>query len=211
MQTIRILEAALTLYGEKLLVTTGLNAGGVLLCHYLTLLDPKHPIYFIDSGKLFRETIAYRDYLIAQHKFNIKTVGPVVTDEADFEKKHGELWKTSPDACCRIRKVEPANKLISQHEAWVSALRREQGNERRQLPLIHQDGPILKIYPLLRYTREQINEELASAGIMQHPLHDAGYQSIGCWPCTICTLHAERDGRWPTHNKTECGIHNKRS
>ncbi|MGE0432458.1 MAG: phosphoadenylyl-sulfate reductase [Planctomycetota bacterium] len=210
-----ILAWALDTHGDRLLATTALGAGGVLLLHELHRLAPGHPTYLIDTGKLFDETLAYRDYLIAAFGFRIVTVAPAL-DEAALAAQHGEtLWETDPDTCCRLRKVEPAAALKREHDAWVSALRRDQGGLRATLPAaeVDRDG-VVKVYPLINVTRAQIDGQLRDLGILQHPLHRHGYLSVGCVPCTSPTCGAggggdngERAGRWASTGKTECGLH----
>lgn len=203
-----ILAWALKTYGDDLLVTSALNAGGVLLGRWLSELAPRHPIFFIDTGKHFPQTLAYRDELIAFHGLNIITVSHGL-GEAEFSDRYGhELWKRDADLCCGIRKVEVLGRLRKGKRAWISALRREQGGERAQTPVfeLEQDG-VAKISPLATLTREIIDAHLFAYGIPQHPLREQGYASIGCEPCTQATQGSERDGRWAGSGKTECGLH----
>lgn len=205
-----ILAWALKQYGDDLLVTSALNAGGVLLGRWLSELAPRHPIFFIDTGKHFAETLAYRDTLIREHGLNIVTVSHGLGEAALAERYGSELWKRDADLCCAIRKVEVLGRLRKGKRAWISALRREQGGERANTPVfeLEQDG-VAKISPLAGLTRELIDAHLFAYGIPQHPLRDLGYASIGCEPCTQATRGGERDGRWAGSAKTECGLHTK--
>ncbi len=205
-----ILAWALKQYGDDLLVTSALNAGGVLLGRWLSELAPRHPIFFIDTGKHFPQTLAYRDVLIREYGLNIVTVRQGL-DEQEFARRHGpELWRHDADRCCALRKVEVLAGLRRGKRAWISALRREQGGRRSQTPLfeIEQDG-LAKISPLANLTRELIDAHLHAYGIPQHPLEAQGYRSVGCEPCTQPARGGERDGRWAGSGKTECGLHTK--
>ncbi|CAG0992393.1 sulfite reductase (ferredoxin) [Planctomycetaceae bacterium] len=205
-----ILAWALKTYGDDLLVTSALNAGGVLLGRWLSELAPRHPIYFIDTGKHFAHTLAYRDALARDHGLNIVTVSHGL-GETELSARYGhELWKRDADLCCSVRKVEVLGRLRKGKRAWISALRREQGGERAQTPVfeLEQDG-VAKISPLAALTREQIDAHLIAFGIPQHPLREQGFTSIGCEPCTHAATGSERDGRWSGTGKTECGLHTK--
>jgi len=205
-----ILRWAVETYGDKLLVSTALNAGGVLLMQYLHEIAPGHPAYFIDTGKLFPETLAYRDLLRTHFGLNIVTVGPDFA-EPEFAATYGaNLWERDANLCCNIRKVQVMNRLRHCKAAWVSALRREQGGERADIAVLETgaDGTI-KMQPLALATRAEIDRELAVYGIPQHPLLVRGYRSIGCEPCTAAVAEgvSERAGRWAGTAKTECGLH----
>jgi sulfite reductase (ferredoxin) len=206
-----ILAWALKTYGDDLLVTSALNAGGVLLGRWLSELAPRHPIFFIDTGKHFAQTLAYRDALIKEYGLNIVSVDHGLS-EAEFTERFGsELWKRDADLCCGIRKVEVLSKLRKGKRAWLSGLRREQGGERTQTQVLQlENDGVAKISPLASLTREQIDAQLVAYGIPQHPLHEQGYTSIGCEPCTQAPAGgSERAGRWAGSGKTECGLHTK--
>ncbi len=205
-----ILEWAVHTYGEKLLVTTALNAGGVLLMRYLREIAPEHPVYFVDTGKHFAETLEYRDRLVRDFGFNIVTLGPDLPED-EFADRHGrELWQNDADLCCFLRKVLPLQRVRRGKLAWVSALRREQGGERADLGCLSCDTEgLLRVQPLIALSREVLDAELELLGIPQHPLRERGYTSIGCSPCTVAPQSGlgERAGRWAGTRKTECGLH----
>ncbi|MCL4731253.1 MAG: phosphoadenylyl-sulfate reductase [Planctomycetes bacterium] len=208
-----ILRWAVEVFGDRLLVSTALNAGGVLLLQYLHEIAPGHRAYFMDTGKLFAETLAYRDLLRDRFGLNIVTVGPDFT-ETEFAATYGAgLWRRDPNLCCNIRKVQVMNRLRHGKAAWVSALRREQGGERAAVNVLElePDG-VVKIQPLALATRADIDRELGVYGIPQHPLLARGFRSIGCEPCTVPVAEGqgERAGRWAGTGKTECGLHSPR-
>jgi sulfite reductase (ferredoxin) len=208
-----ILQWALDTYGDGLLVTSALGAGGVLLAQYLKELAPDHPSFLIDTGKLFGETQSYYRQLREQFGFNLLAVDSGLA-EREFSETYGErLWERDPNLCCHIRKVQVLGRLRQGKRAWVSGVRREQGGERGQANVLERefDG-VVKVQPLAFVTREWIDAQLRTYGIPQHPLHVLGYRSIGCEPCTRAVTEAkgERDGRWPGLGKTECGLHARR-
>lgn len=201
-----ILSWAIDTYKDKLLMTTALNAGGVLLLKYLYDINPNHPVYFIDTGKLFKETLDYRDYLINEFGFNIITINQPITEDQFSDLYGDKLWENNPDRCCYIRKVEIAENLKKNMSAWISSLRREQGGMRSNIEIVEY-GKMAKIYPLAYVCRSYVNSELEKYNIKQHPLYHNGYLSIGCYPCTKPSINNERDGRWSGSCKTECGLH----
>ncbi len=200
---------ALDRYGDDLLVTTALGAGGVLLLHWLHEIAPKHPAYLIDTGKLFALTHAYHRHLAEKFGYRIETVSPEI-GESEIVAAHGErLWERDADLCCHTRKVVPNQKLLSGKRAWLSALRRDQGGLRADLPSLRRDASgLVRVYPLVNWTRAQIDAELERLGIPQHPMRENGFLSVGCWPCTQPAIGpGERTGRWSGTQKTECGLH----
>lgn len=205
-----VLRWALETFGDRLLVTTALNAGGVLLLQWLHELAPQHPVYFIDTGKLFAETRQYLRLLKQQFHFNIVTVGPDLTED-EFTATFGpNLWQRDANLCCNLRKVQVMQRLRRGKLAWVSALRREQGGERADIGVLElEHDSVVKVQPLAVATRADIDRELGVYGIAQHPLLARGFRSIGCEPCTVPPPpgQGERAGRWAGTTKTECGLH----
>ena len=206
-----ILRWAIETYGDSLLLTSALGAGGVLLAQYAKEIAPQHPVYLIDTGKLFAETQAYLRQLRA-YGLNLVAVGSGI-DEDDFTQTYGaELWKRDPDLCCHVRKVQVMAALRKGRRAWASALRRDQGGERAGANVLQRESDgVIKVQPLAFVSREWVDEQLRSYGLPQHPLLDKGYRSVGCEPCTQATKagESERAGRWVGHNKTECGLHRR--
>ncbi|MCA8917129.1 MAG: phosphoadenylyl-sulfate reductase [Planctomycetes bacterium] len=205
-----IMQWAVDTYGDALLVTSALGAGGVLLAQYLKELAPGHASFLIDTGKLFDETLDYYRQLREEFGLNLIAVGSGL-GERQFTDTYGErLWERDPNLCCQIRKVQVLNELRKGKRAWVSGVRRDQGGQRAQASVLESDfDGVVKVQPLAFVTREWIDAELRSYGIPQHPLFQQGYRSVGCEPCTraVNCSENERDGRWPGLAKTECGLH----
>lgn len=203
------LRWAVKTFGGELLVTSALGAGGVLLAQWLREIAPQHPVYFVDTGKHFPETL---DYLRELQAFGLNVeIAHAGFAEDEFADIYGDqLWQHDADLCCTLRKLQVVQRLRKGKRAWVSAIRREQGGERDDTEIVQEqaDGTF-KISPLAGWTREQIDAELRVYGLPQHPLTRQGYSSIGCGPCTLPSIGSERDGRWAGSNKSECGLHGR--
>jgi phosphoadenosine phosphosulfate reductase len=166
-------------------------------------------VIFLDTGWLFEETLGYRDRLIAMLGLrDVRSVKPLAKtlEQAD---PASDLWFSDPDACCRIRKVEPLARALVPFDAWINGRKRFQGRARATLAVVEQDGVRLKFNPFANASREHIAAVYADAKLPPHPLAASGYLSVGCMPCTSRTEPDEdaRAGRWRGRPKTECGIH----
>jgi phosphoadenosine phosphosulfate reductase len=186
-------------------LTVSFGGSGVVLAHMLSRVDPTVPVLFLDTGFHFPETLEFRNRFAAQYGLNVVDLRPV-TDP-------GPLYQTDPDRCCWIRKVEPLQRALAGYDAWISAVRSEQTATRATLDVLERHEArgqsILKVFPLVSWSREDVARYMRQENIPQHPLLDRGYTSIGCWPCTRPTElgESERAGRWAGTGKTECGLH----
>ena len=172
-------------------------------------VDPSIPVVFLDTGWLFEETLAYRDTLI--ETLGLTDVRSIKPDEAALSRQDPdrELWFTDPDACCRIRKVEPLARALKPFAGWINGRKRFQGGARTDIPVVEDDGVRLKFNPFANVSREEIEAIYTLGKLPPHPLVASGYQSVGCMPCSSRSAAGEdaRDGRWRGRAKTECGIH----
>ncbi|MGH3509273.1 MAG: phosphoadenylyl-sulfate reductase, partial [Nocardioidaceae bacterium] len=159
----------------------------------------------------FAETIGTRDAVGATVPVNLITISPVQT-VAEQDAAYGpELFARNPDLCCALRKVQPLQDALERYDAWATGLRREETHNRVIAPVIGWDekkGKV-KVSPLARWTGRQVEEYVATHGVLVNPLQFDGYPSIGCWPCTqrVAAGADPRSGRWAGTAKTECGIH----
>jgi phosphoadenosine phosphosulfate reductase len=172
-------------------------------------VDPAIPVIFLDTGWLFEETLAYRDLLIARLGLSdVRSIKPA-EETLSREDPDRDLWFSDPDACCRIRKVEPLARALAPFAGWINGRKRFQGGSRATIPVVEQDGARLKFNPFANLAREDIDAIFAGAGLPPHPLLAKGFLSVGCMPCTSRTAEGEdaRAGRWRGRAKTECGIH----
>jgi phosphoadenosine phosphosulfate reductase len=167
------------------------------------------PVRLLDTGLLFPETLALKAAVEARYGIEIGAVLPA-RSVAEQAADHGEaLWRRDPERCCRLRKVAPLAEALRGHDAWITGLRRDQSATRAAVGPAGWDPQhgLVKVNPLWRWSQAQALDFLREAGVPYNPLLDRGYRSVGCWPCTAPTAGGERDGRWPGHARTECGIH----
>ncbi len=191
-------------YGEEdILMTSSFGSSSALLLHLIHKIKPEHPIYFLETGYHFQETLDYKDLLQKQLNLNIKIIGP-------SENKHrftqdNFTYQHNQDLCCFINKVEPLAALRSNHKIWLSGLFKYQNENRRQLNYFDQKSDVMKVYPLLDITPEEVHTYFFINQLPSHQLVAQGYSSIGCTHCTI--KGSGREGRWAGNAKVECGIH----
>jgi phosphoadenosine phosphosulfate reductase len=205
-----IIEAALKTVGrDKLALVSSFGTESAALLKVMADVDPAIPVVFLDTGWLFEETLAYRDTLVA--KLGLRDVRSIKPLEGTLSREdpERELWFSDPDACCRIRKVEPLARALAPFSAWINGRKRFQGGVRAELAVVEDDGVKLKFNPFANVAREEIEAIYRRANLPQHPLVASGYLSVGCMPCSSRTAPGEdaRAGRWRGLAKTECGIH----
>ncbi|MEX5727345.1 phosphoadenosine phosphosulfate reductase [Rhodovulum iodosum] len=194
--------------GQVALVSSFGTESAALL-HYVMTIRPGLPVVFIDTGRHFPETLAYRDLLAERLRLNLVTVGP---DSALLaaEDKDGDLNESDPNMCCTLRKTFPLQDALASFDTWISGRKRYQADTRAALPAIERDGAHLKINPFVFWQKDDIAAYFEAHGLPRHPLEGRGYLSIGCEPCTrpVCPGEDARAGRWAENpDKTECGIH----
>jgi phosphoadenosine phosphosulfate reductase len=203
-------------FGPRAAIGTSFQGAGLVMIDHALKAGFRFPVFTLDTGLLFPETYELKTRLEQHWGIEIEAVKPEVTVEQQAADYGPELWKKAPDACCSLRKVEPLKKKFSEIAVWITGLRRQQSEGRektRVFELYHfdvlRDLYILKANPMVGWTREQVWEYLHQQGIPYNALHDRGYRSIGCWPCTRATAQGEneRAGRWTGFDKSECGIH----
>ncbi|WP_249148452.1 phosphoadenylyl-sulfate reductase [Bradyrhizobium sp. AUGA SZCCT0177] len=205
-----VIETALKTVGrEKLAVVSSFGTESAALLKVMADVDPAIPVIFLDTGWLFEETLAYRDTLIATLGLrDVRSIKPLeeTLSRADPDR---ELWFSDPDACCRIRKVEPLARALAPFSAWINGRKRFQGGQRAEMAVVEDDGARLKFNPFANVAREDIEAIYQLSKLPPHPLVASGYLSVGCMPCSSRTSPDEdaRAGRWRGRAKTECGIH----
>ncbi len=205
-----MIAAALRTVGrDRLALVSSFGTESAALLQVMAEVDPAIPVIFLDTGWLFGETLAYRDALIAALGLrDVRSIKPL-GETLDREDPDRELWFSDPDACCRIRKVEPLARALEPFGAWLNGRKRFQGGLRAAIPVVEQDGARLKFNPFANVSREEVEAIYTRANLPPHPLLKSGYLSVGCMPCSSRTSPGEdmRAGRWRGRAKTECGIH----
>jgi phosphoadenosine phosphosulfate reductase len=204
-----IIEWAVATFGARFCVTSSM--GDAVLADLASKVAPGLDVVFLDTGYHFVETIGTRDAVQATLPVNLLTITPVQS-VAEQDATYGQdLYKTDPDLCCKLRKVQPLADSLASYDAWATGLRRAETHNRVIAPVIGWDAKKgkVKVSPLARWSDEQVDRYIADNGVLVNPLVYDGYPSIGCWPCTRRVAPGEdpRSGRWAGTNKTECGIH----
>ena len=204
-----LLAAMHSEFPGRLALVSSFGTTSAVLLHMIAGLDRTLPVLFLDTEKLFGETLRYRDRLVEQ--LGLRDVRSIRPDAAALasQDQDGTLWARDPDLCCRIRKVEPLERALAGFDAWITGRRREQGGARSTLAPIEGSDERLKINPLAAWSAEDVAAYMLSHRLPLHPLEEDGYRSIGCMPCTDRVTPGEeaRAGRWRNRDKVECGIH----
>lgn len=197
-------------FGAEAVLGTGFGPSGVVLIHKITRLGLDMKVFCLDTNLLFDETYALWDKIEKKFRITVESVSPILTLEGQAELYEKELWKSNPDKCCHLRKVLPLQKYLSNKSAWITGLRRSQSEMRKDVQKIEWDpsNKVFKLNPLANWTQDEIWNYIDEYELPYNPLHDEGYPSIGCIPCTEPAIGgSERSGRWKNLEKTECGIH----
>jgi phosphoadenosine phosphosulfate reductase len=210
-----ILTWAVETYGKKLTMATAFGAEGCVLLSMLSEIPGGRDfrIFNLETGYQFPETLELRERIREQYGIEVEYVRAPESVEAMEQRLGGPIYGTNPDECCRIRKVAPLKQAVEGYEAWITAIRRDQTSHRAQSGIVEWDRKfnLVKINPLANWTREDIWTYILVNEVPYNPLHDRGYTSIGCWPCTraVAAGEDERAGRWSTSAKLECGLHTR--
>jgi len=195
-----------------LAIVSSFGAESAVLLHLVVEVDARVPVLFLDTGKHFAETLAYRDALVERLGLNLVVLEPDAAELAAKDES-GLRWSYDPDGCCEIRKVKPLAKALEGYDASLTGRKAFQSSTRASLPRFEIDTSDaqgrLKINPLIDWTAEDIEAYFEAHDLPRHPLVARGFPSIGCEPCTHKVAPGEdpRSGRWKGWDKTECGIH----
>jgi phosphoadenosine phosphosulfate reductase len=187
------------------------GAEDVVLVDMLQKISPSSDIFYLDTDFHFKETYETRDRMVEKYGLTFVRVQPKITPE-EQASLHGEaLWKSDPNGCCAIRKVEPLTRILSQYDAWITGIRRDQAPTRANAKKVEYDAKfgLVKFNPLASWTSEDVWNYIRENDVIYNPLHDQNFPSIGCEYCTKAVMPGEdpRAGRWAGNDKTECGLH----
>lgn len=207
-----IIAWAVENYAPKLTMATAFGPEGCAIIHMLAEIDPSTYVFNLDTGYQFKETLELRDRIEKRYGLSVD-FKRAETTVAEYEALHGgPLYKTNSDQCCFDRKVKVLRESVLGWKAWMSGIRRDQGTgDRAGIPIVGWDKKfaLVKISPLANWTKKDVWKLITAENIPYNPLHDQGYTSIGCWPCTRAVMFGEdeRAGRWSGSAKKECGLH----
>jgi phosphoadenosine phosphosulfate reductase len=207
----QILTWAVERYFPRFTMATGLGPEGCVIISMLAKIEPRVYVFNLDTGYQFPETLRLRDRIAERYGMTIDLQRPELSVEA-YEAAHGgPVYTTDPDRCCFDRKVAVLTRVSKGYDAWATGIRRDQSPTRADTPIVRWDKKfgLVKISPLAAWTKKDVWRRIVDENVPYNPLHDQGYPSIGCWPCTrsIATGEDERAGRWTGTAKTECGLH----
>ena len=196
---------------DEVTIATGFGPEGVALIDIALRINPRADIFFLDTSFHFPETYELRRQLEDRYQIEIRAFQTDISPEQQELEFGAALWSTDPDLCCRLRKLEPLKDALRGRDAWVTAIRRDQTLERSSSRVVEWDHQwqLVKINPLVRWSKQQVWDYIAKHNLPYNPLHDQGYPSIGCTHCTQPVLLGgpERAGRWAGRAKRECGMH----
>lgn len=198
-------------FASRITLATGFGAEGCVLVDLIARHRLPIDIFTLDTGLLFPETYALWQQLQERYGLTIHAVQPEQTVHEQAEAHGDALWKRDPNRCCQLRKIAPLTARLAGFDAWITAIRREQTTTRAGAQAIQWDRQfnLVKVNPLVRWTKQDVWKHITAFDVPYNPLHDHGYPSLGCVPCTTTTQpgEEERAGRWRGTGRTECGLH----
>jgi len=207
-----VLRWAVEQYYPRLTMATAFGPEGCVILHLLAEIEPKVRVFNLDTGYQFAETLALRDRIADRYGIEVEMVRPGST-VAQYEAANGgPVYGVDPDRCCGDRKIAPLRQALVGYDAWISSIRADQSAHRARASVVGRDRKfgLAKVNPLLSWSHRDVWAFVVANDVPYNPLHDQGYPSIGCWPCTRAAGMVEgndRAGRWAGQAKTECGLH----
>ncbi len=197
--------------GLKLFASSSFQTHSIPMLHLLSSFDNSIPVYFLNTGYHFPETLLYRNQIAHLYKLNVLNVTSPVSRIRQKDNRGNLMFASDPDQCCFFNKTLPMDPLLAEYDVWLNGVRKDQ-NENRSNFNYEEKGKYnsLRFHPMLNWTKQMIWHYIRENNIPHHPLESAGYHSIGCEPCTrkmTMEDQNERGARWEGMKKTECGLH----
>lgn len=206
-----ILQWAVGRFAPRFTMATAFGPEGMCLIHMFSRVAPETPIFNLETGYQFEETLQLRETVRRRYGIEVEFKYPETTVEQYEQANGGPVYKNDPNRCCADRKLRVLHRAARGQYAWASAIRRDQSPDRAKAPIVGWDKKfqLVKVSPLANWTKQQVWNLITKNDIPYNPLHDRGYPSVGCWPCTRSVMEGEdeRAGRWSGFEKTECGLH----
>jgi phosphoadenosine phosphosulfate reductase len=204
-----VIRWATDTFGERICITSSMT--DALIIHLAAQVKPGIDVVFLDTGYHFAETVGTRDAVEAVYPIRLLNITPSRTVAEQDAELGPRLYGRNPDLCCYLRKVEPLERALSDYDAWITGVRRDETSSRRDMRVVEWDErrEMVKVNPIVSWTGKQVDEFIAEQGVLVNPLVYDGYPSIGCATCTARVEPGAdpRSGRWKGTGKTECGIH----
>ena len=206
-----VLRWAVEKFHPRLTMATAFGAEGCCILHLLAGIEPGVRVFNLDTGYQFAETLQLRERIKERYGIEVEYVR-AEQSVAEYEAEHGgPLHGIRPDQCCHDRKIVPLRRAVEGYAAWISAIRKDQTGDRGRASVVQWDKKfsLVKVNPLLNWTKSDVWRFVLDKDVPYNPLHNQGYPSIGCWPCTAPAGAGqdERAGRWAGTGKKECGLH----
>ena len=199
-------------FAPYLTMSTAFGPEGCVIIAMLAKVAPDTYVFNLDTGYQFQQTLDLRDRIAERYGIEVELLQPELS-VPEYEAAHGgPLYKVDPNQCCFDRKIKVLQQAAQGKHAWMSGIRRDQSTDRSQAAIVGWDKKfnLVKVSPLANWTKKDIWKRILDENVPYNPLHDQGYPSIGCWPCTRAVVEGESDeraGRWSGTGKTECGLH----
>jgi phosphoadenosine phosphosulfate reductase len=210
----KIVETALTEYGDTVILACSFGAEDVVLADMMFRANPRGILFYLDTDFLFPETHAVRDQIMQHYQLRDDQIIQVKSTLSPSEQatQFGEaLWLRDPNHCCSLRKVEPLTRILANYAAWITGIRRDQSSTRANAGIVEWDTKfgLVKFNPLASWSWDQVWEYIRTNDVPYNKLHDQHFPSIGCTHCTVPVMPGDdpRSGRWKGSTKTECGLH----
>jgi len=204
-----VLRWAVDTFGERFVISSSMGDG--VLASLAAGVASGIDVVFLDTGYHFAETIGTRDAVAHVYDVNVRTVLPLLSVTQQDSQYGAELWRSDPDRCCAMRKVEPLTRALADYDAYASGIRRDESPTRAGTAVVEWDDKRgkVKVNPLVAWSQDDGDAYISDNDILVNPLVEDGYPSIGCGPCTHRVAPGEdpRSGRWKGSQKTECGLH----
>ena len=198
--------------GLKIFASSSLQTNSMPLLLIISQVAPETPIYFLNTGYHFPETLAFRQQVKDMLNLNITDLFSAVPKYQQRDASRRLLFTSDPDYCCYLNKIQPLEPILASHDVWISGVRGDQSKVRAQMKR-EEKAPngVLRYHPMLGWTSKMVYDYIRLHNLPKHPLEGEGYVSIGCEPCTrkidVDAMLDDRNGRWFGMNKTECGLH----
>ena len=197
--------------GQSCFLSTSFQSNSVVLLHLISRIDSEIPVYFINTGYHFPETLKFRDELVQRFSIRLIELRSDIPKCSQMSRTGRLLFVERPNYCCYLNKVLPMIPIKSKHDVWISGLRRGQSSHRANLEKVTvEENGKMKYLPILDWSQEMVDAYVKHYDLPRHPLHEQGYFSVGCEPCTRPVVNSGQDsrsGRWQGLAKTECGLH----
>lgn len=215
MSALEEIKSAIHNYKEKefsLFTSSSFQTHSTVLLHIISRIDKNIPVYFLQTGFHFSETLEYKKQITGLFQLHVIDIISSTPKFMQTDDKGRFLFTSDPDRCCAINKIQPMEPLLEKFDVWINGVRADQNANRSTFHIEEKTNKkAVRYHPMLNWTNKMIYDYIHEYNIPKHPLDDKGYMSIGCEPCTrkfdLDALSDERNARWFGMQKTECGLH----